>query len=184
MKSENVSEVNLKLVSRNHDWYHIIPHMVFECAHMVPLYLQKSYWIWEHYLRIRWNEQERCTKTVNWELSKRPWFVMHLTSRKIWIRPVTRKRYELQKIECEQECIPVGCVPAPHWPYAGVCSRGMGVCSRGGGEGIPACTEADPPVNRMTNRSKNITLATTSLWPVINVNIYFTIKILGAQYLG
>ena len=24
-----------------------------------------------------------------------------------------------------------------------------------------------PPVNRMTNSSKNITLATTSLWPVI-----------------
>ena len=34
----------------------------------------------------------------------------------------------------------------------------LGVC------GIPACTEADPPpVNRMTNRCKNITLATTSL---------------------
>ena len=36
-----------------------------------------------------------------------------------------------------------------------------------GGGGIPACTEADtPPVNRMTNSSKNITLATTSLRPV------------------
>ena len=35
-------------------------------------------------------------------------------------------------------------------------------------ESIPACTEADPPpVNRMTNRCKNITLATTSLRPVI-----------------
>ena len=28
--------------------------------------------------------------------------------------------------------------------------------------GIPACTEADPPVNRMTNRCKNITLPQTS----------------------
>ena len=38
----------------------------------------------------------------------------------------------------------------------GVCSRG-GVCSGGG---IPACTEADtPPVNRMTDACKNITLA-------------------------
>ena len=47
---------------------------------------------------------------------------------------------------------------------SGVCSRG-GVCSLGGG--IPACTEADtPPVNRMTDTSKNITLATTSLRPV------------------
>ena len=42
---------------------------------------------------------------------------------------------------------------------------GGGVCSGGGG--IPACTEADPPVNRMTDTSKNITLATTSLRPVI-----------------
>ena len=40
-----------------------------------------------------------------------------------------------------------------------------------GAGGIPACTEADtplPPVNRMTNRCKNITLATTSLRPVIS----------------
>ena len=74
----------------------------------------------------------------------------------------------------------------------GVCQRGCarGVCARGGCArggvpegggwvwqgmcvpegGIPACTEADtpPPVNRMTNSSKNITLATTSLRPVIN----------------
>ena len=38
----------------------------------------------------------------------------------------------------------------------------------GGGGGIPACTEVDPPVNRMTDRCKNITLATTSLGAVIN----------------
>ena len=52
----------------------------------------------------------------------------------------------------------------------GVCFWG-GVCSQGvsapGGGGIPACTEADPPVNRITDTSKNITLATTSLRPVI-----------------
>ena len=49
----------------------------------------------------------------------------------------------------------------------GVCSRGRG-SSRGGGGGIPACTEADTLlVNRITNRCKNITLATTSLRPVI-----------------
>ena len=42
---------------------------------------------------------------------------------------------------------------------------GRGVSLAGGG--IPACTEADPPpVNRMTDRCKNITLATTSLRPV------------------
>ena len=35
--------------------------------------------------------------------------------------------------------------------------------------GIPACIEVDPPpVNRMTDRCKNITLATTSLRAVIN----------------
>ena len=34
------------------------------------------------------------------------------------------------------------------------------LCSWGGG--IPACTEAEPPVNRMTNRCKNITLPQTS----------------------
>ena len=44
--------------------------------------------------------------------------------------------------------------------------RGGGCLLPGGG--IPACNEADPlpPVNRMTDRCKNITLATTSLWPV------------------
>ena len=35
------------------------------------------------------------------------------------------------------------------------------------GGGIPACTEADPPVNRITHTSKIITLATTSLPPVM-----------------
>ena len=43
-----------------------------------------------------------------------------------------------------------------------------GGVSAPGGCGIPACTEADtPPVNRMTDMSKNITLATTLLRPVI-----------------
>ena len=32
----------------------------------------------------------------------------------------------------KQECIPVGCLPAAHWPYAGVCFPG-GVRSRGAG---------------------------------------------------
>ena len=39
---------------------------------------------------------------------------------------------------------------------------GPGGCMVLGGGGIPACTEADPPVNRMTNRCKNITLPQTS----------------------
>ena len=72
-----------------------------------------------------------------------------------------------------QECIPVGCVPADQWPYpgGGLPARGGSACQGGlclpGGVGIPACTEADPPpVNRMTDRCKNITLAKTSFRPV------------------
>ena len=67
----------------------------------------------------------------------------------------------------------------------GVCSWGVsgwglsalgGVWTRGvsaPGGYILACTEADPlpPVNRMTDRCKNITLATTSLRPVIKENV-------------
>ena len=71
-------------------------------------------------------------------------------------------------------------------PGGGVCSQGgcllegvsalgvsvlggllWGVSAPEGGGGIPTCTETDtPPVNRITNRCKNITLATTSLQPV------------------
>ena len=54
--------------------------------------------------------------------------------------------------------------------WGGVCSRG--VCSREG-VGIPACIEAEPPpVNRMTNTCKNITLTTTSLRPVTMPKIH------------
>ena len=56
-------------------------------------------------------------------------------------------------------------------PWGYVLAGGRGdACFQGGllpGGGIPACTESDPPVNRITDMSKNITLATTSLWPVI-----------------
>ena len=44
------------------------------------------------------------------------------------------------------------------------------VCVLPGG-GIPACIEADPPVDRITDMSKNITLATTPLRPVINFRL-------------
>ena len=59
-----------------------------------------------------------------------------------------------------------GCLLQGGSALGGVCSWGV---SAQGGCGIPACTEVDtPPVNRMTDRCKNITLATTSLLPVIN----------------
>ena len=92
-------------------------------------------------------------------------------------------------INYKQECIPVGCVPAARRPYAGVCFRLRGSGQRGGG-GVSApggvsglggllpgsgvwlggvsqhALRQTPPVNRMTDRCKNITLATTSLRPV------------------
>ena len=76
----------------------------------------------------------------------------------------------------KQECIPVGCVPATHWPYARVCFQG-GVCSWGGvfPRGVSALGGVfflgggwypsmhwgryPPPVNRITHTCKNITLA-------------------------
>ena len=110
----------------------------------------------------------------------------------------------------QQECIPVGCVPAARRPYTGVCipARGVlpawprGVFSLSGpggqfslpgpggfslpgqggfslpgpggfslpGQGVlPAWRH--PPVNRITHTCKNITLATTSLRPVITTNM-------------
>ena len=57
--------------------------------------------------------------------------------------------------------------------FLGGCLLGGGASFLGGGGspwqggGIQACTEADPPVNRITHCCKNITLATTSLRPVI-----------------
>ena len=54
-----------------------------------------------------------------------------------------------------------GCMLPGVCVLPGRCMLPRGVCFPGGG--IPACTEADPPVDRITDTSKNITLATTSL---------------------
>ena len=49
-------------------------------------------------------------------------------------------------------------------PGRGVpCLRGVEVWSGGWG-GIPACTEADPPVNRITHACENITLPQLRCW--------------------
>ena len=106
----------------------------------------------------------------------------------------------------KQECIPVGCVPAAHWPFAGVCLvwgglvwsqgsvflvRGVwswgvlparGLCLVWGGSPCPET----PTVNRITHTCKNITLATTSLRPVIisankNVPVLFCIACSGLK---
>ena len=43
------------------------------------------------------------------------------------------KKYLGKNLHNYQECIPVGCVPAARWPYAGVCFPGGGeVCFLGG----------------------------------------------------
>ena len=59
----------------------------------------------------------------------------------------------------------------------GVSALGEGVCSGGsapGGVCLSAFWDTTPPVNRMTNRCKNITLAATSLRPVMTtVNISY-----------
>ena len=84
----------------------------------------------------------------------------------------------------KQDCIPVGCVPPACWPYSsmhcagGVCPGGMsawgvsaqGVSARGclsRWDVCPGGGMADPPVNRMRDRWKNITA--TSLRAVIRV---------------
>ena len=73
---------------------------------------------------------------------------------------------------CPQRCLLRGCL------LPGVCVL-WGVVSQ------HALTQTPPPVNRMTNSSKNITLATTSLRPVImslplGNPIYFYVKVTAA----
>ena len=41
------------------------------------------------------------------------------------------------KSELKQECIPVGCVPAAHWLYAGICFPGGGLSGPRGGVSGP-----------------------------------------------
>ena len=92
-----------------------------------------------------------------------------------------------KKIKSKQDYIPVGCVPPARRPYlrgpaggqGGV--PGLGVCTWSGGYLVGGCTWSggvpglggylvggvylvrySPPVNRMTNRCKNITLPQTS----------------------
>ena len=65
-------------------------------------------------------------------------------------------RINLDLSQVKQECIPVGCVPSATVAvcWGGVPDPGGGGCAWSGGVpgatgvGIPACTEADPPVDR------------------------------------
>ena len=60
-----------------------------------------------------------------------------------------------KKQNYEQECIPVRCVPsvAVSWGTGAVCLGGASVQERGGW-----VTARHPPVNRIADRCKNITL--------------------------
>ena len=130
----------------------------------------------------------------SWSLTKRHVIIVLMVAKAIEniagegvFQSVLRNRWSVRSLlhfsvhMVQQECIPVGCVPAARRPYAGVCYRGGGeggllpgwgcllpgeallwggsaprgvsapggrgggggVCSRGG---IPACTEAEPPM--------------------------------------
>ena len=78
-----------------------------------------------------------------------------------------------------QECLPVGCVPPtlyrPEWGLCpgGLCLRGL--CpGRGLCQGEPP--DRDPPVYRMTDMSKNITLPQTSFAGGKNVRIQILLR--------
>ena len=66
-----------------------------------------------------------------------------------------------REVSAPRGCLLQGCLLLGGLLPGGVCS--WGVSALGGGSGMPPCTEADPSVNRMTDTSKNITLATTLL---------------------
>ena len=73
--------------------------------------------------------------------------------------------------------LPGGCSGGGVYAPRGCGPGGSGLGESAQGGGIPACTEADSPVNRMTNRCKNITLAATSLQPVIKIGIVTMYKV-------
>ena len=66
------------------------------------------------------------------------------------------------------------------WSRGGVCLVGGSPCQGGSdwsrGGGLPG-DPLPPPVNRITDTCKNITLATTSLRPVINNGCYITVTV-------
>ena len=68
-------------------------------------------------------------------------------------------------------CLLLGGVCQRGVPEGGVCARGGYVCARGEVVVSQHALRQTPPVNRMTDRYKNITLATTSLQPVITKRI-------------
>ena len=71
-----------------------------------------------------------------------------------------------QQIALKQECIPVGCVPSAMAAVSGGVGASRGGASRGGvlpGGVVSqhALRQTPPPVNRMTDRCKNITFTTS-----------------------
>ena len=92
--------------------------------------------------------------------------------------------WHLNRFTISQECIPVGCVPSATVAFSGgVCLGGVcpgrclpreggvypgGVCPRCLPRGgcLRGGLEYTPPVNRMTDRCKNITFPQLRLWTV------------------
>ena len=78
------------------------------------------------------------------------------------------------RLNFKQECIPVGCVPPACCPYLPACTARRGVylvpggCTGSRGDGCTLSRRGgylprySPPVDRMTDRCKNITLPQTS----------------------
>ena len=85
-------------------------------------------------------------------------------------------------------CLLLGCLLLGVSAPGVVCSQGGGVCPMGGclllGGSAPggyALRQIPLPVNRMTNRCKNITLATTSLRPVIKNTILQVLQFMAKR---
>ena len=93
---------------------------------------------------------------------------IHLTQvlRNTVVLITTMLRKFHRKKRTKQVCIPVGCLPASVAATKCKCCGKGGLCTGGLCPGglCPGslCPEGDPPVNRMTDTSKNITLPKTS----------------------
>ena len=74
--------------------------------------------------------------------------------------------YDNGSSQIQQECIPVRCLPPARWPYHIVSNGGWVICPAPWMQTLPHIQTPPgcrpPPVDRMTNTSKNITLPKTS----------------------
>ena len=89
------------------------------------------------------SDSVKCSASIPWLTCY--WINLPLIQEKFFEAPEVGiiGIFALVKYKNEQECIPVGCVPAARWPYAAVCFPGgggvccQGVCSGGKGGSAP-----------------------------------------------